>query len=82
MTGDQRTELMILTMEEAGEMIQACSKVWRKNADDKSLNMLLEEVGDVYCMIKLMIEHDLLTWEAICQRAEVKRIKLKTWSGL
>ena len=46
-------ELMTITMEECGELIQACSKSIRcddyKNNDD-----LKEEIGDVMCMISLV----------------------------
>jgi len=82
MDKDLRIQLLILTMEECGEMIQACSKVYRKEANDVSLKMLLEETGDVYCMIELLIEHNLITWEDIKERALIKRNKLKNWSTL
>ena len=43
---------------------------------------LLEEVGDVYCMIDLLIDHGLVGEDEIYQRAQIKREKLKTWSTL
>jgi NTP pyrophosphatase (non-canonical NTP hydrolase) len=73
-------ELMIITMEECGELIQACSKKLRGK---KNINQsLLEEVGDVQCMIDLMVENGLLAREDISSRVQVKRDKLKTWSNL
>ena len=49
-------ELLTIVMEECGELIQACSKAIR--CDDYYDNKkLLEEVGDVYCMIELLHEY-------------------------
>ena len=39
--------------------------------DDKYRQKLLEEVGDVYCMIDLLIDHKLVTEEEIYQRSQV-----------
>ena len=77
-------ELMVVTMEECGELIQACSKAIR--CDDYYANRtrrkLTEEVGDVMCMLELMHEFDLFSWDDIDARVEVKREKLKKWSKL
>ena len=43
---------------------------------------LAEEAGDVLCMLKLMVDNDLVTWEQLEERAEVKRQKLMKWSSL
>ena len=49
---DYNTELLVITMEECGELIEACSKAIR--CEDYYNNpKLLEELGDVQCMIKL-----------------------------
>lgn len=73
-------ELMVITMEECGELVQSCSKSIRREeyVNDK----LVEEVGDVYCMIELMIENELITWDQLLERADIKRNKLKKWSKL
>ena len=74
-------ELLTITMEECGELIQACSKAIR--CDDYYDNdKLLEEVGDVYCMIELLHEYDLISWEDVYDRVETKKKKLKRWSDL
>ena len=74
-------ELLTITMEECGELIQACSKAIR--CDDYYDNKkLLEEVGDVYCMIELLHEYDLISWSDIEERVKVKKKKLKRWSSL
>ena len=78
---DTLQQLMIITMEECGELIQRCSKCIRKDKyyDDKKL---LEEVGDVYTMIELMHEYDLVSWDEIEERVIIKKDKLKKWSNL
>ena len=78
---DKLQELLTITMEECGELIQACSKAIR--CDDYHDNKkLLEEVGDVYCMIELLHEYDLISWNDIEKRVKVKQEKLKKWSKL
>tara|TARA_X000001036_G_scaffold428422_1_gene458194 strand:+ start:1188 stop:1436 length:249 start_codon:yes stop_codon:yes gene_type:complete len=78
---DKLQELLTITMEECGELIQACSKAIR--CDDYHDNKkLLEEVGDVYCMIELLHEYDLISWDEVEKRVKVKQEKLKKWSSL
>ena len=78
---DKLQELLTITMEECGELIQACSKAIR--CDDYYDNKkLLEEVGDVQCMIELLHKYDLISWEDVYDRVEAKKKKLKRWSDL
>ena len=81
MAMDARTQLMVIMMEECGELIQACSKALRKDDfyDNKNL---IEEVGDVYTMIELMHDFDMISWTDIEERVKVKRKKLSKWSDL
>ena len=82
---DQRQQLMVVTMEECGELVQACSKILRRQelyADTKYVQNLKAEIGDVYCMIKLMQEWDVVSWEELEERDKVKRAKLSKWSDL
>ena len=74
-------ELMIILMEECGELIQACSKAIRCNSYYRN-EKLVEEVGDVMCMLELLHEYDLISWEDVYERVEVKKKKLKRWSNL
>ena len=78
-------ELMVITMEECGELVQACSKAIRrgemfKNSDSEVT--FKEECGDVFCMLELLVENGFVTWQEIANRSEVKRNKLKRWSNL
>jgi NTP pyrophosphatase (non-canonical NTP hydrolase) len=86
-------QLMTITMEECGELTQVCSKTMRKfstidqvveDTTRASVNRvkLIEEVGDVLCMIELMVEHGVLTNDELGARVTLKRDKLKTWSNL
>jgi hypothetical protein len=79
---------MAITAEECAELTQVCMKLMRKYdsldnaADDKYISLLVEEAGDVLCMLELMSKHGLFDWKEIYARADVKRKKLETWSTL
>ena len=74
-------ELMTITMEECGELIQACSKAIRcDNYYDNE--KLLEEIGDVQCMIELILDEELVNWEDVSIQIRKKRKKLMKWSNL
>ena len=82
---DSRQQLLVVTMEECGELVQACSKILRRQelyGDTKYISNLKEEIGDVYSMIKLMQEWDVVSWEELEERDKVKRAKLSKWSNL
>ena len=80
-------QLMVISAEECGELTQVCMKYMRRfdNFESVTADMqakLIEEAGDVLCMIELMVEHGLLTNEDLGLRIKEKRIKLKKWSNL
>jgi NTP pyrophosphatase (non-canonical NTP hydrolase) len=76
-------ELMMITAEECGELTQVCCKVLRRDElNNEWKEKLIEEIGDLQCMINLLIEHTILTKEQIDARVDVKRNKLKKWSTL
>jgi chromosome condensin MukBEF ATPase and DNA-binding subunit MukB len=86
-TMNKLQELMVITMEECGELTQRCSKIIRKFETLEEITepqriKLLEEVGDVQCLIELMVDCGLLTNDEINARIDSKRNKLKTWSKL
>lgn len=46
---------LVITMEECGELTRACSKVLRHGTKDpKYLDNLIEEMGDVMAMIRII----------------------------
>ena len=65
-------------MEECAELIQECSKNLRRGELFDRPD--LKEVGDVYAMIELLVEWDVL-WDEIENRRDEKR-KLSKWSDL
>ena len=80
-------QLMTITMEECGERTQRCSKIMRKykklkDIEEDQRKKLMEEIGDVQCMIELMIDHGVVTHKEVAERSEVKREKLTKWSTL
>lgn len=79
---NREEELLVITMEECGELIQACSKVIRSKHQKKYLNNLKEEIGDVILMIHLLIQHGYVTEDFVEQRMVEKRKKLEKWSKL
>ena len=79
---DKETELMIITMEECGELTQACSKVLRTRYEEHALEELRKEVADVMCMVELMKEEGLISDSDISTGINKKKEKLKIWSNL
>ena len=74
---NKKQELLTITMEECGELIQACSKLIRFEEDSCQ-----DEIGDLICMIELIKQEGLVNEEKIRERMEVKKEKLKKWSNL
>jgi len=80
-------QLMILTAEECGELTQRCSKILRRyelksEIEEEQRIKLIEEAGDVLCMIGLMVEHNITNWDELEKRVIAKKAKLKIWSEL
>ncbi len=75
-------QLLIITMEECAELIQACSKILRHGQDSEKMQQLLEEAGDVQTMLDLLIEHNYMTMWDVAERCDIKREKLSKWSDL
>ena len=77
---DYNTELMLITMEECGELVEACSKAVR--SEDYTIDRLTEEAGDVLCMIELMKDRGILSDRELNNRIQTKKMKLMQWSNL
>jgi len=76
----KKEELMVITMEECGELIQECSKSIRMQ--DYNRDELKEELSDVMCMIELMIENNIINRTELNNGANLKKMKLMKWSNL
>ena len=81
MSKDALLQLMVITMEECGELVQACSKAIRKD-NHRDNQLLKEEIGDVYAMIQLMVKFDIVSYDELDERVMVKNCKLSKWSEL
>ena len=81
MSKDALLQLMVITMEECGELVQACSKAIRKD-NHRENQLLKEEIGDVYAMIQLLVKFDIVSWDELDERVKVKNKKLSKWSEL
>ena len=82
-------EVMDILQEECAEVIQAVSKIRRFGMDNAkpgkpktNREHLEEELGDLYAMIDILQELDIVSWAGIEKAAEAKREKLKTWSNI
>ncbi len=73
-------ELMVITMEECGELIQECSKSIRMQ--DYTRDELKDELSDVMCMLELMIDNNIITRTELNNGANLKKMKLMKWSNL
>jgi NTP pyrophosphatase (non-canonical NTP hydrolase) len=85
----QQEEILRITQEECGEVIQIISKCCRFGIDEMHLKegeinrkLLAEELGDLLCMIDLAMEFNLVN-DIDLHTAQVnKRKKLKQWSTI
>ena len=77
-----RNELLVITSEEASEIVKVVSKILRYGMQPKDQTALIEEIGDMQCMIDLIVEHKLISKTQIKNRIKIKRKKLEKWSNL
>ena len=80
-------EIMLIAQEECAEVTQAISKCFRFGFDSEyeaktNHQRLTEEVGDLLCMINLMIEKNIISETATNNAAFAKRTKLQKWSNI
>lgn len=78
----QERELLVITMEECGELSSACSKLLRFGNEIEHLDNILQEAGDVLCMVSLLLEYGFLDEEQLQEATQNKLKKLKEWSSL
>ena len=79
---DYEKELLTIMMEECGEVIQACSKIIRFGSDNQNLAALEKELGDLFQMMELAHQYDLVSWTGIDEASAAKAEKLKKYSSL
>ena len=71
------TFLLIVAMEEAGEFIRGCSKVFRHGANEEDLINLSEEAGDVQALIQLLEDQGLIDRETRQKKRKARYNKHK-----
>ena len=74
-------ELMTITMEECGELIQACSKAIRCGTYENN-DSLKEELCDVVCMIDLLVERGCISKSELNNGSQLKKLKLIKYSNI
>jgi|TARA_X000001382_G_scaffold605_2_gene781 NTP pyrophosphatase (non-canonical NTP hydrolase) len=73
-----KEKILIIMMEECGELTQACSKVLRHgDAHQKHLQNLHEELGDVVAMTRLLQEHYDISDETLEVYIAKRNLKMK-----
>ena len=80
-------EVLLITQEECAEVTQAISKVFRFGIDGShnertNKERLTEELGDLHCMIELMVESGLIDRGELLNASGLKRQKLLKWSKI
>ena len=76
------SEEYTILAEECGELTQQCSKIMRKYESldlisEEERVKLVEEAGDLFCMLRLMVDNRVVSWTELSERANVKKEKLK-----
>ena len=87
---DKVKEVLLITQEECAEVTQAISKVFRFGLNERwpepinptNKERFEEEVGDLLCMIDIMVENGIISDEKLNKARNHKRQKLKTWSSI
>ena len=80
-------EVFCITQEECAEVTQAISKVFRFGFDavyneESNKKRLTEELGDLHCMMELMVESGMVDRTELFEASGMKRRKLTEWSNI
>ena len=82
-------EILSITQEECAEVTQVISKIFRFGWDSSHPNLsqnnkerLEEELGDLICMIGLLIDKGYVNCDNVEKASHEKLKKLKTWSSI
>ena len=81
-------ETLTITQEEAAEVIQSVSKVFRFGLDNSHKSgktqreNLTQELGDFLAMVDLLVEQGVVTTEDLDRAKQAKIEKLRIWSNI
>lgn len=85
---EQQQEILIILQEECAEVSQEISKIFRFGIDETHKSgiphrlVLEEEVGDLLCMIDLLVEKGVVDRSNLEEAKINKQLKLKKWSSI
>lgn len=84
---EENQEILLITQEECAEVTQAISKVFRFGMEDEfrgqtNREHLEEEIGDLMCMIDLLIDSGMISESAVMTAKNEKLNKLQIWSNI
>lgn len=86
---NQIKEVFCIAQEECAEVTQAISKIFRFGFDSvhpvtmkSNQESLEEEVGDLLCMIDILVEKCIVSDTNVNAARKAKREKLKIWSSI
>jgi NTP pyrophosphatase (non-canonical NTP hydrolase) len=80
-------EILLITQEECAEVTQAISKVFRFGMDatykgESNREHLEEEIGDLMCMIDLLLDSGMVSESAVLAAKAEKMNKLQIWTNI
>ena len=82
-------EALVILQEECAEVSQIISKIHRfgleskpPTSNDKNIDILHKELGDMLCMVKICVEKGILNIDTLEKCIVEKEEKLKIWSNL
>jgi len=87
MLTEKEKEIMLITQEECAEVTQAISKIFRfgllsQHNGRSNRERLAEEVGDLMCLIDLLIDTDMINEAEVLTAKHEKLLKLQRWSSI
>ena len=87
MKSERQEEILLICQEECAEVTQAISKCFRFGFDStyngsNNRERLEEEVGDLMCMIDLLIDSGIVNEAAVMTSKHEKMMKLQKWSAI
>lgn len=81
-------ETLVITQEECAEVIQEISKIFRFGINETHKSGIVHrdkleiEIGDLLCMVDLLIEQDVISKSGLDRAKQAKQDKLKIWSSI
>jgi NTP pyrophosphatase (non-canonical NTP hydrolase) len=83
----KQKEIMLIAQEECAEVVQAISKCFRFGFNDvyngaTNKEKLEEEVGDLLCMINMMMDNRIIDRLSVEFAIDAKSEKIRKWSNI